>query len=192
MNIFGKLNNRPSCILMDGKIKTARKTCGSYHAQLVFCKSFGRVSDGANDTFRNVLLPANIIQYLILYRIVKKTIDGEVSPFYVCFGGAEGYIIRVTSITVRAFRAESSHLEVVTVFDNNDHAKLHAYRNSPLEEFHNILRNGAGGDIIIFGFLSHNHIAHTPTGKEGFVAVFLQGFYDFQGVLFDFHSFLFF
>src|SRR3972149_710248 len=192
MNIPGKLNNRPSCIFMDRKIKTACKTGGSYHAQLVFSKSFDWISDGADNTFSNVLLSANIIQYFILYGIVKQTIDGEVSPFYIIFGGAEGYIIRVTSITVRAFRAESSHLEVVTVFDDNDHAEPHAYRNSPLEEFHNILRKGAGGDIIIFGFLPHNHIAHTPTGKEGLIAVLLQGFYDFQGGLFDVHSILFF
>src|SRR3972149_4626643 len=123
MNIFSELNNRSLRILMDGKIKTARKTRGSYHAQLVFCKSFGRISDGTDNTFGNVLLPANIIQYLILYGIVEQTIDGEVSPFYIGFGGAEGYVIRMTSITVRAFRAESSHLEVVTVLDDNDHTK---------------------------------------------------------------------
>src|SRR3990167_3755005 len=192
MNIFSELNNRPLRVLINGKIETARKTCGSYHAQLVLCKSFDGISDGADNTFRNVLLPANIIQYLILYGIVKQSIDGEVSPFYVCFGGTEGYIIGVTPITVRTLRAESSHLEVVTLSDNNDYTKLHTYRNSPLEEFHNILLKGTGGDIIIFGFLPHNHIAYTPTGKEGLIAVLLQGFYDFQGVLFDFHSILFF
>src|SRR3990167_7642050 len=125
MNIFGKLNNCLLCIFMDGEIKTARKTGGSYHAQLVLRKSFGRISDGADDTFGNVLLPADIIQYLILYGIVKQTIDREIPSFYIGFGGAEGYIIRVTSITVRAFCAKGRHLEVVTVFDNNDHTKLH-------------------------------------------------------------------
>src|SRR3990167_1100445 len=94
MNIFGKLNNCPLCIFMDGKIKTARKTGGSYHAQLVLCKSFDGISGGADNTFRNVLLSADIIQYLILYGIVKQTIDGEVPPFFVIFGGAEGYIIQ--------------------------------------------------------------------------------------------------
>src|SRR3972149_3327908 len=177
MNILSKLNNSPSCILMNGKIKTARKTGGSYHAQLVFCKSFDGISDGTDDAFRNVLLSANIIKYLILYRIVKQTIDGEAPPFYVIFGGAESNIIRVTSITIRTFRAKGSHLEVVTVFDNNDHPKLHAYRNGLPKEVYNVLGKGAGGNVVINRYLPHNHIAYTPTGKEGFIAVFLQGFY---------------
>src|SRR3990172_6927563 len=84
---------RLSCTFVDGKIKTACKTGSSYHAEFVFCKPFDRISDGADNTFRNVLLPANIIQYLILYGIVKQTIDGEVTPFYVIFWGTEGYII---------------------------------------------------------------------------------------------------
>src|SRR3990167_5916121 len=187
MNIFGKLNNCPLCIFMDGKIKTARKTGGSYHAQLVLCKSFDGISGGADNTFRNVLLSADIIQYLILYGIVKQTIDGEVPPFYVIFGGAEGYIIRVTSITVRAFRAKGSHLEVVTIFDNNDHAKLHANRDGLPKEVYNVLGKGASGNVVINRYLPHNHIAYTPTGKEGFIAVFLQGFYDFYGGLFNCH-----
>ncbi|KKO20992.1 MAG: hypothetical protein BROFUL_00275 [Candidatus Brocadia fulgida] len=173
VNLGCKPDNGLLGITMNGKLKSACEAHCPYHTQLIFSKSHNGISDRSDYPLGNIFPPAGIIKDLIRYRIVKQAIYGKISSFDILLWGAKGYIIRMTSITVRTFCAEGSYLKGMTIFGNNDHSELSANRNSFFEEFHDVLWRGAGSDIIVGRFLSHNHIAHTATRKKGFITALL-------------------
>ena len=86
---------------------------------------------------------------------------------------------RMAAVLIAALGAEGGDLYLLSVGQHHDHAELGADLKGAAETRGHLLRHGIGDDIVIFGWAVQQPVTHTPPGKQGGIALFVQAANDF-------------
>jgi hypothetical protein len=114
-------------------------------------------------------------------RIIKQTVDGEVTALRVSLGIGENNFHWAATVLVIRLGPERGNLELVFGFDHNHHAKFAPDGEGAVEEFLDLLRPGVRGDVVILRLASEQKIAHAAADPERAETGVLQAANDFNG-----------
>ena len=84
-------------------------------------------------------------------RILKESVNGEVTSLCVFFGGGEGDGFGVASVFVGAIVTEGGYFERELAFFDEDDAKVGTNGIGAGEERHDLVRGGGGSEIVVLG-----------------------------------------
>ena len=119
-DLLGHFANCVLCLFLQYEIEGGRKTHRPKHAELIFCNSFARIADGTDNSLCKVLLTAYEVDYPFFNRIVKQSVDSEISPRRVFFWRAESNMIWMPSVAIRGIFPKCSHLDHARRFRAED------------------------------------------------------------------------
>lgn len=173
--------NRGISVRMVAKTQRVFKTDGSQDAQMVFQNALVRVANKANEFVAYVVAASHKIQHLLGERIVKKSVDSEVAAQRIVRGVGENHGVGTTPITGAGVAAESRHFKRVTVFVHVNDPEGFAHGVSVREKFFNLLRQSAGGNVVVFGLAVHQHVAHATARPVGLMAGVLKSAHNVDG-----------
>src|SRR5208337_3523878 len=149
------------------EFQTRRKAHRAQHAQAVFAETLIRVADGANPARADIGLPAHIIDYLLLQRIVEEAVNGEVASQDVLLRSfCVPDLTRMPPVGVASITAERRHFHVAFLARHNHHTELSPYRQAFRKKPHHLLRHSIGRDVKILWNEAHHQVAHTAAYQE--------------------------
>ena len=164
-----------------GSVQRKAKPCGKavqpQNAQRILGKPLLRLTHRPQQTVLQICLPAKGVYqplgFIICHRVDGKIPPGKILPHI----RYELHFVRVTSIGIAALGAEGgSFVQLPAVFDG-DRAVLQAGGDALLcpEQFHHLLRQGAGAQVPVVGGASQKTVPHAAAYGIGCVARCVQG-----------------
>ena len=161
---------------IDGKAELHGKADGTKEAETIFGKSGHGISDRANDFGREVGLARDIVEELVLQRVKKHSVDGEVAALGVLFGGGEGDGGGPAPIVVGAVDPEGGDFENMFIqAKSNDTEGFSLGIGSFREERLDLVGRGRSGDVDVGVGTLKESIANAPAGVDGGVTRLNEG-----------------
>ena len=172
-----QLPRRPGCCSVQCKAEPCGKAVQPQDTQCILGKPLLRLTHRPQQTVLQVFLPAKGV-YQPLGCIIRHSVDGKIPPGKILpHVRYEPHFVRVTAIGIAALGAEGgSFVQLPTVFDG-DRAVLQTGGDALLcpEQFHYLLRQGAGAQVPVVGGASQKAIPHAAAYGIGCVARRVQG-----------------
>lgn len=158
------------CEGIDGVVEGSGEADGAEEAEPVFGEAEGRVADGAERVVFEVVAAADEVDEVTGERVEEHAIDGEVAALGVGFRGGEDDVVRAAAVEVGAVGAERGDFEEVAVEVDDDDAEVSADELGAGEELEDLVRGGAGGDVVVVGLAAEEFVADAAAGEVGGVA----------------------
>jgi hypothetical protein len=109
--------------------------------------------------------------------IEEQAVDGEVAALSIEFRRGVGHAVRPAAIAVTAIAAEGGDFDMLMVQTHDDDAEMRAHRLGTGKELDDLLRRGAGGDVVVLRFAPQQHVPHATARQQSGVAC-LGEFFD--------------
>src|SRR4029434_7786484 len=104
-----------------------------------------RMADRANDSFSQVCLSINKIQYFTGVMPHHQPVDREIAPLHVLLGRAcINYLIRMTPVRITHIGTERGNLDLPAVDWNENHSKLRADRHTVRKHLPELIGRSVG------------------------------------------------
>ena len=158
------------CGWVDGVVEGGGEADGAEEAEPVFGEAEGGVSDGAETAVFEVIAAADEIDDVAGERVEEHAVDGEVAAFGVGFRGGEDDVVWAAAVEVGTVGAERGDFEEVAVEVDDDDAEVCADELGAREEGEDLVRGGAGGDVVVVGLAAEEFVADAAAGEVGGVA----------------------
>ena len=148
---------------LDIKIKTGGKTHRPQQPQIILVKARNRVTDGADQSRGQILLPTDIIDQCPGERVVEHAIDSEVPALRVSCGIDELDRLGPPAVAIWAIAAKAGDLVGAPVYHHHADAELRPDLQRAVEKPRHRVGIGVGGHVPVLGRTAQHHIAHTST-----------------------------
>ena len=149
----GVFKQRRKRLAFDRKVECRSKSNGSQHAQFVFGDALVGVANRPNQFPLQIVAAVDVVDVLAGERIVKQTVDGEITPPSVLFSRTEGNVIRMPAIGLIGITTKRGDVDLSCLLaaKHCDHTKrgTNLQGPPPAKDFTNLFRRSVGGDIVV-------------------------------------------
>src|SRR4051812_14168134 len=88
------------CFLFNLELETCRKPNRAKESEMVLFETVVWIANSSDDLFFQILLAADVVDHLVLDRVEKQPVDGEIATLGVLLGGREMHFRWTTSVEV--------------------------------------------------------------------------------------------
>ena len=158
------------------KAQGRSKTQGPHDSQGVFLKALGRLSDGPDQSLRQVIFAAKIIHKTFLWT-VGNGVDGKISPGDIIHEAlGKNYLLWMAEILIGAIDAVGGNFNHMAFNDNADGAMLKPVVKLAIifKELHHFLGGCGAGKVIVIDGKVQQKIPGAATDNIGGKAPLIQ------------------
>ena len=146
-----------------------------------FAEACGGRTDGADDFGAEIGFTTDPIVQFTLDRIIEEAVDSKIAAAGVGDGIPENDKFGMASILVIGFSAKGGDLELVIVFEDDNHAEFATDGNSAFEKLFDLVGQSGGDDVVIARFAAEEIIANAAADPIGGEASLLEAAHDLSG-----------
>ncbi len=158
---IGTSRDRGSRARVDLKFESGREPDGAEHAEPVLLEPVLRISDRPQHAGLQVLTAADEVDDPTRTGILEESVDREVPPPGVRFGGTEGNLDRAAAVVIGAVGPKGRDLDHPPARGHQHDPEMRADAAGLRKEPRDLVRHRCGGDVNVGGVETEQVIPHT-------------------------------
>lgn len=150
----------------DGKaVEFGGETDRAQQTKVILVEALIGIPDGAQEAVFQVGAATDMVDDFPGFRILEETVDGEVAPPGILFGGGKDDTLGAAPVPVLPVAAEGGDFVFDSPAGHDNHTEMGADHAGPGEEGGHLLGAGVGRDVVVLRCPPEQPVAHAAAGE---------------------------